>query len=69
MNKITISECVYNIHPIYNSYGANENDEILHICKNIKMKGNIKHNGYLKCVVKTFGRRQKTMFVHRFIWE
>ena len=48
MGKITINESVYNIHPIYNLYAASENGEILHICKNVKMKGNINHSGYLK---------------------
>ena len=69
MNKITINECVYNIHPIYNLYAVSENGEILHICKNIKMKGNNNHTGYLVCNAKKCSRKSKPISIHRFIWE
>ena len=56
MNKIIIhqpvNECIYNIHPVYNLYAANENGEIVHIARNIKTLGNKNHTFYLMCNVK-----------------
>ena len=59
----------FNIHPIYDLYGADINGNIIHIIKKIPHKGH-KNRDYLMCMVKKYGQKvQKSMFVHRFIWE
>ena len=69
MNKIEINECVYNIHPIYNLYAANEDGFIINIVKLEPMKGNKEVNGYMMCGVKKYGCKHKRYYVHRFVWE
>ena len=61
---------VYNIHPVYDLYGANENGYIINIIKRTPIKGNCNHRGYMMCNVKKHGQNgQKCMHVHRFVWE
>ena len=47
MTKIEVNDCVYNIHPVYDLYGADSNGNITHIIKKIPNKGNKKPNGYM----------------------
>ena len=47
MNTITIKECIYNIHPVFNLYASNQNGQILHIGKTVLMVGNKRYNGYM----------------------
>ena len=69
MSKIEINDCVYRIHSVYNLYAANENGEFIHIIKKVPSKGIKNHFGYMNCHVRKYGERQKTYFVHRFVWE
>ena len=69
MNKIEINNIVYNIHPIYDLYASDENGEIIHIIKKVTLKGHKHRNGYMQCVVRKYRGKQKTYFIHRFIWE
>ena len=69
MSNIEINDCVFRIHPVYNLNAANENGEFIHIIKKVPSKG-VKHwIGYFKCNVRKYGERQKTYWVHRFVWE
>ena len=70
MTTITINECVYKIHPIYNLYAGSEDGKIIHIIKRDTHKGNKSNNGYLRLNVRKHGQsRQKTHQTHRFVWE
>lgn len=55
------------IHPIYCKYAGNEKGEVLNIHTGYKMKLNGKR--YYQIVVCTDNVKQKTLLVHRFIWE
>ena len=33
------------------------------------MKGSKHATGYMKCCVRKYGGKQKTYFIHRFVWE
>ena len=69
MTKIEIDNCYYNIHPFYDLYGA-KNGYIVNIIKKTPIKGNCNHRGYMICMVRKHAQRgQKTMQVHRFVWE
>ena len=70
MTKIEINDCVYNIHPVYDLYGANKDGDIIQIIKKTTIKGNHNHRGYMTCMVRKHGQNgQKNIFVHRFVWE
>ena len=70
MTKIEINDCVYNIHLIYDLYGANDDGYIINIINKIPIKGNCNNRGYMICKVRKHGQNgQKSMFVHRFVWE
>ena len=71
MTKIEVNDSVYNIHPVYDLYGADEDGNIIHIIKKIPNKGHKnKSGGYMMCMVRKHGQNgQKSMFVHRFVWE
>ena len=70
MTKIEINDCVYNIHPIYDLYGANDDGYIINIIRKIPIKGNCNHRGYMMCNVRKHAQNgQKGMQVHRFVWE
>ena len=69
MNKIEINKCVYNIHPVYDLYGADKDGNIINIIKKVPTKGNKHVLGYMKCCVRNYGGKQKSFFVHRFVWE
>ena len=61
----------FNIHPIYDLYGADIDGNIIHIIKKIPKKGHKNDpRGYMMCTVRKHGQNgQKSMFVHRFVWE
>ena len=68
--KIEINDCVYNIHPIYDLYGADKNGYIINIINKIPIKGNCNNRGYMSCNVRKHAQNgQKAMLVHRFVWE
>ena len=70
MTKIEINDFVYNIHPIYDLYGANDDGYIINIINKIHIKGNCNNRGYMICKVRKHGQNgQKSMSVHRFVWE
>ena len=70
MTTITINDCVYNVHPIYNLYAGSKDENMINIIKRVPHKGNKTHNGYLKCLVRKHGQSgQKSYQTHRFIWE
>ena len=69
MSNISINENVYNIHQVYDIYAANENGEIINICRKVPMKGRKDHRGYMQCIVRGFGKRKKSYLVHPFVWE
>ena len=70
MTTITINECVYKVHPIYDLYAADSDGNFIHIIKQVPHKGKRQHNGYLSCMVRKHGQHgQKTYYVHRFIYE
>ena len=66
--KIEIENHIYNIHPVYDLYAANEDGDIINIVnkKNIGCK---QKNGYMLCSVKKYGGIRQTIQIHRFIWE
>ena len=69
MTTITINECVYKIHPIYNLYAGSEDGKIINIIKRETHKGNKSNNGYLRLNVRKHGQSgQKKYQVHRFIY-
>ena len=66
MTTITINNCVYSVHPIYDLYASDENGNI----KKVPHKGNKTITGYMKCHLRKHGQSgQKTYYVHRFVWE
>ena len=69
MSKIGINECVYSVHPVYDLYASDENGNIINIIKKVPSKGHNNHSGYMQCVVRKYGGRQKSYYVHRFVWE
>ena len=69
MSKIEINDCVYKVHPIYDIYDSDEKGNIINIVKKVPSKGNKNNCGYMQCMIRKYGGKQKTYFVHRFVWE
>ena len=70
MITITINECVYNVHPIYNLYASSKDGTFINIIEKIPLQGNRQHNGHLKCNVRKHAQPgYKAYQVHRFVWE
>ena len=69
MSAIEIEKCVYNVHPFFDLYAANESGEVIHIIKKVPSKGRKQQNGYMGCSVRKYGGRPKGCQVHRFVWE
>ena len=70
MTTITINNCVYSVHPIYDLYASDENGNIINIIEKVPRKGNKSNTGYMMCRVRKYGQSgQKTYYVHRFVWE
>ena len=69
MSKIEIVNCVYKVHPVYDLYAANEAGEVMNIVKKDAKKGH-NNNGYMMYIVRKHAQKgQKSMYVHRFVWE
>ena len=70
MIKITINECVYSVHPVYNLYASDENGNVINIIKKVPKKGMKNNSGYMLCGVRKHAQTgKKTYHVHRFVWE
>ena len=70
MTTITIDNCVYNVHPVYDLYASDENGNIIHIINKVPTKGAKNHNGYMHCGVRKHAQPSyKTYQVHQFLWE
>ena len=70
MTTITINECVYNVHPIYDLYAGSKDGNFISIIKKIPIQGNKQRNGYLNISVRKHAQPgQKSYKAHRFIWE
>ena len=69
MSKIEINKCVYNVHPVYDLYAADDQGNVINIIKKIPHKGIKNHIGYLMVSVRKYGGRQKACQVHRFVYE
>ena len=70
MTKITINNCVYITHPIYDLYARSKDGKIIHITKQIPHPGNKNKRGYLYVPVRKHGQSgQKIYSSHRFLWE
>ena len=69
MTTITINNCVFSCHPIYDLYASNENGNIINIIKKLPNKGNKHRSGYMQISVRKYRGIQKSYQVHRFIWE
>ena len=65
-----IKNVSYNIHPVYDLYGADEDGNIINIIKKVPMKGTKHATGYMMCGVRKYAQKgHKSYQVHRFIWE
>ena len=70
MTKITIDNCVYYIHPIYDLYAGSKDGNVINIIKQVPHKGNKTHRGYLNVGMRKHGQSGvKSYQVHRFVWE
>ena len=70
MTTITINDCVYKTHPIYDLYAASKKGYMIHIIKKVPLKGNMTGSGYFDYSVRKYGEPgQKIYRAHRFIWE
>ena len=70
MTTITINECVYSVHPIYNLYAGSKDGNVINIIKQVPHKGNKTNRGYLNVCVRKHGQSGvKGCQVHRFVWE
>ena len=70
MTTITINECVYKIHPIYDLYAGSKDGNVIHIIKQVPHKGSYNRFGYLQCMVRRHGQSgQKRYQVNRFVYE
>ena len=70
MTTITINECVYSIHPIYDLYASSKDGNIINIIKRVPHKGNKTFRGYFNVCVRKHGQpRVKGCQAHRFVWE
>lgn len=68
--KIQIENCVYKVHPVYDLYASDENENIINIVKKIPMIRSKQYNGYLHCSVRMHGQKnRKTLQARRFVWE
>ena len=70
MTTITINNCVFSCHQIYDLYAADCDGNIINIIKKVPHKGNKNHRGYLNVCVRKHGQpRVKGYKAHRFVWE
>ena len=70
MITITIDNCVYVTHPVYDLYAGSKDGKIIHIIKKVPHKGNENGDGYLIYKVRKHGQPSyKNFKAHRFIYE
>ena len=70
MTTITINECVYSVHLIYDLYAGSKDGNVINIIKKVPRKGNKDNSGYLKVQVRKHGQSGfKAFQAHRFVWE
>ena len=70
MATITINNCEYKTHQIFNLYAASKDGSIIHIVKQKPHFGNKNNIGYMKCRVRKFGESGfKDYYVHKLVWE
>lgn len=70
MTTITINECVFNVHQIYDLYASSKDGNVINIIKQVPHKGNKNNSGYMCCSIRKHGQSgQKKYQVHRFVWE
>ena len=54
MTTITINDCVYKTHPIYDLYAASKEGYMIHIIKRVPLKGNMTSSGYFDYSVRKY---------------
>ena len=70
MVTITINNCIYKTHPIYDLYAGSKDGYVIHIVKQKPNFGNRMSNGYIACQVRRHGQSGfKNYLVHKFIYE
>ena len=70
MSNIKINNCVYKVHPVYDLYASDENENIINLTKQVPSPGQKHKSGYLLCMVRKHGQNgQKGYMVHRFVYE
>ena len=70
MTTITINNCVYFVHPVYDLYASDYDGNVINIIKKEPHKGNKTKKGYLNvCVRKHAQPSYKNYQTHHFIWE
>ena len=70
MTTITINNCVYKMHPIFNLHAGSKDGKIIHIIKQVPHKGKKNNVGYMRINVRKHGQSGfKNYQIHRFIWE
>lgn len=59
MMKITIDECVYNVHPIYDLYASDENGNVINIIKKVPRESTKNNSDYMLCGVRKHAQTGK----------
>ena len=62
-------EIKFRRHPIYNLYYGSKCWRYVHKDRQVINIGRKDRNGYLSCMIRAEGGKQKRYYVHRFIWE
>ena len=52
MITITIDDCLYFVHPVYDLYAGSKDGNTINIIKRVPHKGNKKNSGYLNVHVR-----------------
>ena len=69
MTTITINECVYYVHPIYDLYAASKDGNVINIVRRVPCEWK-SHCGYSMCTVSKYAKPgKKNYLVHRLVWE
>ena len=62
-------EIKFRKHPIYDLYYGSKCGRFIHIRRGVINIGHKNNDGYLMCMIRAEGGKQKSYYVHRFIWE
>ena len=68
-NYVIYNEKRYYTHPIYTSYAASKSGKVINCQTMRKLIGRKNYNGYMQIFLKMNNKKQKTNFVHRFVYE